>query len=188
MASPYAKSLTPPGYRRLFQDVETHLMPEERVTRDYFFDGVLDLARKWSDKELASSEQGLSVLASKDPLVFKRTEGLWDQRIRSIRHPCVNPAYSITGRPGNWELRRRVEERFAKTISGAGKTCIPETSRVSARATDAAGLVELQRTDPGQFTQLAKSLVVLDLPERFIPQSQVPQRGNDWVTSAEESV
>jgi SAM-dependent methyltransferase len=177
--SPYAKSLTPPGYCRLFQDLDIRLMPEGQVIRDYFFNDMLDLTRQASDVELANAEQGLSLVASADASVFKRSEGLWDHRIRSIRHPCINPAYRITGEPGRWDLTRRVEERFAKSISEAGKTCIPEAFSINARAIDTAGLLELRRINPVQFARLAKGLVVLDLPERFIREKQdisVPER------------
>ncbi len=170
--SPYAKSLTPGGYRELFRGVETRIIPEEQVIRDYFFDDSLDFTRDSVDAELAASEQGLSIVASADPSVFKRTEGLWDQRVRSFRHPRINPLYRIAGQPRNWHLTRRVTDRYAKTMSRLDKICIPDACRVTARSTDVAGLLELQRSDPEQFTDLARSLIVLDLPDRFMDRNE----------------
>jgi SAM-dependent methyltransferase/uncharacterized protein YbaR (Trm112 family) len=175
LASPYAKSFTPKGYRELFQGMETRVIPEQEVIRNYFFDGALDLGRVWSDEDLAASEQGLSIVASADSSVFKRTERLWEQRIFSFRHPSINPAYRIAGQPGDWKLTRRASDRYAKTFTQIDKICLPDTCRVAAPSVDAAGLVKLQRTDSAQFAQLARSLLVLDLPERFMPQSWVSQ-------------
>jgi hypothetical protein len=186
LVSPFAKSLTPRGYRQLFQDVELRMLPDDKVVRDYFFDDTLDLTREWSDEEL--SEQHVSMVASRDSSVFVRMENLWEQRMHSIRHPCVNPVYRIIGQPGRWELKHRAAERYAKTVTGTDKVCIPDTCRVTAGSLDAAGLIELQRTDPNQFAQLARSLVVLDLPERFAPESQVPQEGKGWATARQEAV
>jgi hypothetical protein len=104
---------------------------------------------------------------------------LWEQRIRSIHHPCINPAYRITGQPGKWKLSRAVKDQYAKTVSRLDKVCIPDSGVVIARSPDTAGLIELQRTDPAQFAQLARSLLVLDLPEKFMPQSHMsPSRTN----------
>lgn len=177
LASPYAKSLTPSGYRRLFQDMEMRIIPEEEVIRNYFFDDRLDLRRDRSEEELAGSEQGLSIVTSADSSVFKQTKGLWDRRICHFRHPCINPVYRIAGQRGNWELTRRVDDRYAKALKHADKICLPQVGKVAARSVDTAGLVELQQTDPGQFTQLAMSLLVLDFPERFAIQHQLSQPG-----------
>jgi hypothetical protein len=89
LLSPFAKSLTPRGYRQLFRDMELRMLPDDQVVQDYFFDDVLDLAKEWSDDKL--SEQHVSIVASKDSSVFVRSENLWAQRMRSIRHPGVNP-------------------------------------------------------------------------------------------------
>jgi hypothetical protein len=176
-ASPYAKSLTPEGYRHLFQGVETRIMPEQEVIRNYFFGDALDLQANWSDEQLASSEQGLSIVASSDSAVFTKTEGLWDQRIRSIRHPRVNPAYRVVGQPGNWELSRRAPDRYAKTLTQVDKVCLPDNCRVAARSIDVAGLVEMRESDPRQFAQLARSLLILDVPDRFMWEDPVLRRG-----------
>jgi SAM-dependent methyltransferase len=181
-ASPYAKSLTPQGYRELFRG-ETRVIPEQEVIRDYFVNGALDLAKEWSDEELATSEQGVSIVSSADLSVFKRTEDLWDQRIRSVRYPCINPAYRIAGQSGNWELTRRAGDQYAKTFTWLDKVCLPTTCRVAARSLDTDGLRELQRTDAVQFEQLARTLVVLDLPERFMSVDQVFQHGNSRLTA-----
>jgi SAM-dependent methyltransferase len=186
-ASPYAKSFTPKGYRKLFEGMETRLVPEQEVIRSYFFEDVIDLGRNWSEKELAAAEQGLSMVASADSSLFKRTEGLWDQRIRSFRHPCINPAYRIAGAPGNWELTRRASDRYAKTLTHLDQSFLPNTCRVVACSVDTPALVELQRTDPSQFTRLVKSLVVVDLPERFMKQSQGLQRGKDLLPASQQA-
>jgi ubiquinone/menaquinone biosynthesis C-methylase UbiE/uncharacterized protein YbaR (Trm112 family) len=188
LASPLPKSLSPAGYRKLFPGSGIRIMPDDQVVRDYFFEDTLDLAREWSDEELVESKQDVSIVASQDPSVFVKRERLWEQRIRSIRHPCINPAYSIAGQPGNWELTRRAKDRYARTITGIDRICIPETCKVTARSIDPAGLIEFQRTDPSQFAQLARSLVVLDLPERFVPESRVSQHGNDLLPAHQEAV
>jgi SAM-dependent methyltransferase len=169
LASPYARALTPTGYRKLFQDAEARIIPEQEVIRNYFFDSVLDLERDWAEKELAASEQGVSIVVSKDSSVFKKTEGLWDQRIRGFRYPRINPAYRIAGQPGDWKLTRQVKDRYAKTMTHLDQSCHPETCNLTARWLDADGLIEFKRTDPSQFAKLARSLVILDLPERFMP-------------------
>jgi SAM-dependent methyltransferase len=168
LASPYAKSLTPRGYRELFQGMETRIMPEQDIMRDYFFDGALDLGRECTDEEVSGSKQGVSVVASADSSVFKRMGALWEQRLRTFRHPLINPAYRICGQPGSWQVARRARDRYAKTMSQPGNTCIPEVCTVPASSTDAAGLSELHRSDPENFGRLARSLVVLDLPDHFV--------------------
>jgi SAM-dependent methyltransferase len=184
----YAKSLTPRGYRKLFQDMEARVMPEEQVIRDYFFDDAIDLGKDSSDEDLATAEQGLSIVASADSSVFKRTEGLWDRQIRTIRHPLVNPAYRITGRPGNWELKRWSQDRYAQTMTRMDRICLPDTCKVTAPSLDSTGLVEFQRNDPSRFAQLVKSLVVLDLPERFMDQSLVLQHDKNWSSARQQAV
>ena len=177
LVSPYAKSLTPHGYRQLFRDVEARILPDENVVRDYFFNDVLDLTRDWPDDELAASEQHLSIIACKDTSFFVKRENLWERRILSICHPCVNPAYRILGQPGNWELKRQAGDYYLKTIIGTDKACLPDSCRVTARSVDTLGLVELQRTDSSQFDRLVKSLVILDLPESFVKQRQGLKHG-----------
>jgi hypothetical protein len=49
---------------------------------------------------------------------------------------------------------------------------------VTARSVDTQGLIELQRLDPAQFEALAKSLIILDLPEHFMKQNQGLHRSN----------
>jgi SAM-dependent methyltransferase len=188
LACSYAKSLTPKGYRELFRGVETHIMPEEQVIRGYFFEDALDLSRDSIDEELAASEQGLSIVTSADSSVFKRTEGLWNQRIRSFRHPRINPVYRIAGQPRHWELTRRARDRYAETMTHGDMICIPDTCRVSARSVDATGLVELQRTDVAGLALLARSLIVLDLPERFMGRSQVSKPSNKRALVCKEAV
>jgi len=182
LASPYAKSLTPNGYRELFRGMQTRIVPEQQVIRDYFFNDTLDLCKEWSDEELAPSEQGLSIVASADSSAFTRRKGLWDQRIRSIRFPCINPAYRITGRSGDWQLTRQASDRYGKTFTQLNKTCLPESYKMATHSVDATSLVELQRTDPAQFVELARSLLVLDLPDRFMVESQLLQNGHDQLS------
>jgi len=188
LVSPFAKSLTPRGYRQLFRDVEVRMLPDDKVVRDYFFDDVIDLTREWSDEELAAWGQHLSVMAFRDSSGFVKTENLWEQRMRSICHPCINPAYRVTGRPGNWELKCQMGDFYAQTVTGIDKVCLPDTCRVIARSVDTTGLVELQRADSSQFARLVKSLVILDLPERFMKQSHRPERGNDLAPARQQAV
>jgi SAM-dependent methyltransferase len=188
LASPLPKSLSPRGYRELFRGVDMRIMPDEQVVRDYFFDDRLDLAREWSDEELVAAKQDVSVVVSKAPSIFVRRGNLWDERMRSIRHPRINPAYRIAGGPGKWELILRAKERYARTITGTDGVCIPQTCRVTARSLDTGGLLEFQRTDPRQFGRLARALAVLDLPERFIAESQVSPHGSDSVAARRQTV
>jgi SAM-dependent methyltransferase/uncharacterized protein YbaR (Trm112 family) len=162
----YGKSLTPDGYSALFKNLERRVIPEDRLVHDYFFNDTLDLSRQWSAAELAAAQQGLSLVASADPSVFVRREGLWKQRISSMQRPLINPVYQISGRPGGWQLKRRTNGSFAKTLSGGSKACVPETLRME-WPIDAEGLANLKETDPLVFGELARSLVVLDLPDRF---------------------
>ena len=135
----------------------------------YFLDDVVDLTKDSSDEDLAASKQGLAIVASNDPSVFERREKLWDQRIHSFRNPRINPAYQVTGQPGEWTLARHASERYFKTVSSSERVCLPDSCKVRARSLDASGLAELQRCDRSQFAELARALVVLDLPERFMP-------------------
>jgi SAM-dependent methyltransferase len=187
LASPLPKSLSPRGYRELFRGMDIRIMPDERAVRDYFFDDTLDLAREWSDEELLAAKQDVSVVVSRDSSVFVRRENLWDERMRSIRHPCINPAYSISGRSGDWELKRRAKDRYAKTIADNDRTCIPDTCRISACSLDTAGLIAFQQSNPRQFAQLARALVVLDLPERFSAEGEM-SRGSDWLPAGQQAV
>jgi SAM-dependent methyltransferase len=185
---PFSKSLTPSGYRQLFRDVGIRIMPDENLVRDYFFSDTLDLTMKWSDEELAASKQHLSIVVSPDPSVFVKRENLWDRRIRSIRHPCINPAYRVTGRPGDWELRRHAGEFYAQAVTGTDKVCLPETCRVTASSLKTQGLVELQQVDPNQFARLVKSSVILDLPERFMKKSRELPRANEFLAERQQAV
>ena len=120
LASPYAKSLTPAGYRKLFQGMETRIIAEEEVIRNYFFDDALDLARDWSDEDLIAFRT--RVCRSWQAWIrrcSKEREGLWDQRIRSFRHPCINPAYRIAGQPGDWQLTRRAKRSIRQDVNPA---------------------------------------------------------------------
>lgn len=188
LVSPFAKSLTPRGYRQLFRDLEIRIMPDDKVVRDYFFDDMIDFTGDWSDEELAACGQHLSIIASRDSSAFVKSENLWEQRMRSICHPCINPAYRITGRAGEWELRRQAGDFYVQRVSETDKVCLPDTCTVSARSVDSLGLIELQRTDPSQFTRLVRSLVVLDLPERFMKQSQRLQHGRDLLQARQHAV
>lgn len=163
----YGKSLTPKGYSDLFQGIERRVMPEEQIIRDYFFDGVLDLARTYSDDVLQSAEQGLSIVASADPTVFTRREGLWADRVSAMRRPWINPVYRVSRAADGWELARRVNGGFAKTFSREDGSCLPERLRIDTDSFDPSMLDDLRRNDPGRFAALARQLVVLDLPERF---------------------
>jgi SAM-dependent methyltransferase len=178
LASPYAKSLTPRGYRRLFQGMEIRIIPEQEVIRDYFSNDSLDLRSERDDEQLAASKQGLSIVGSADSAVFRRIDALWDRRVAGCRHPRINPAYQISGGPGNWELTRRVNEPYATTFTEFDEICLPGTYRVSAPSLDARGLLNLRQTDARQFARLARSLLVLDLPEGFISEHPVLQHGN----------
>jgi SAM-dependent methyltransferase len=176
LSSPLPKALSPQGYRNLFRGADMRIMPDEQVVRDYFFDDTLDLVKDWSDEALLAAKQDLSVVVSKDSSVFVKRQSLWDERIRSIRHPYINPVYDMAGQPGDWELKRRAKDRYAKTLAGKEKICIPESCRVTTKSIHPAGLVEMQRTNPREFAELARSLVILDLPERFMVQRPVPHR------------
>jgi SAM-dependent methyltransferase len=179
---PFAKSLTPSGYRQLFQNEEVRMLPDDNVIRDYFFDDVLDLTTDWSNNELATSGQHLSIIACKDSAGFCRSENLWAQRIRSMRHPCINPVYRIAGRSGEWNLRRQAGDYYVQAVTGEANVCLPDTCRIAVPSLDVAGLLELQRTDRAEFERLARSLVILDLPERFIKQPRGLERGGDLLT------
>lgn len=163
----YGKSLTPEGYSKLFSSLERRVMPEEQVVRDYFFDGVLDLYRVYSDEDVRGAEQGLSIVASADPEVFRRYEGLWQERLPHIDKPLINPVYEVSGRPGDWQLKRRTNGGFAKTYTRANEICLPERYNIQTDSLDPDALNEMRQRDPASFAMLAKQLVVLDLPERF---------------------
>ena len=184
---PFAKSLTPRGYRQLFRELKVRMLPDDQVVRDYFFDDVIDVGRDWSDEELDASGQHLSIVASRDSSAFVKRENLWTTRIRSFCNPSINPAYHITGQSGHWELMRQAGDYYVDTVTGADKTCLPDRYRVTARSVDTMGLVDLQQNDASQFEQLARSLVVLDLPERFMKQAQTVNRRSDLLSGGQQA-
>jgi hypothetical protein len=156
--------------------------PRDQDLRDW------DAADPVSEEELAASGQHVSIIACADSSAFVRKDNLWEQRLASIRHPCINPVYLITREPGSWNLRRQVEDRYAQKVTGIDCVCLPDTLRVTARSIDTRGLVELQRTDPSQFVRLVRSLVVLDLPDRFLKQSQGMQHDKSLLPERQQAV
>jgi ubiquinone/menaquinone biosynthesis C-methylase UbiE len=176
LVSPFAQSLTPAGYRQLFREGELRILPDNQVVQDYFFNDILDLSRNRSNEELAASGQHLCIVACRDSSIFRRRENLWEHRLRSIRHSAINPVYVISGHAGNWQLRRCVDVKYAKSVTQLGQACIPDVCEVSAPFLDRAGLLEMQRTDASQFARLARALVILDLPEKFTEYSRTLDR------------
>lgn len=182
---PFAESLTPHGYRQLFRDIDVRLFPDDKIVRDYFFDDVLDLSNEWTDEELAV--QHLSVVACKDSSVFRRAENLWPQRLATFRNPSINPAYRVTGEPGNWRVRSRAGDYYRKTITDGEKICLPDTWRVTTRSLETLDLIAFHRTDPGEFTRLARLLIILDLPERFWRRSQTLRQSSELLAARQQT-
>jgi hypothetical protein len=115
-------------------------------------------------------------------------ENLWEERIRAFRHPSVNPVYRITGQSGKWELKRNAGPYYVKSIASDDQVCLPETCAVTARSVDPIGLAELQRADASEFARLVRSLVIIDLPQRFMQQSDRLEQSGDMVQQRRQAV
>lgn len=167
LASQDGKALSPDGYGALFPDTPRRLAPEESLVRDYFFDDVLDLAREWSVAELQQATLGVSLIASTDLSAFKRTEGLWAQRLSHMVNPSINPAYEVDKRAHSWIWRRKVNGSFARTVEEPGMACLPDKYEIKVQSSDIANLADLKLRHPALFAQLAKAMLVVDLPSQF---------------------
>lgn len=163
----FGSSLSPQGYSRLLDGMTQRVLSGKKVVEDYLHDGALDLESQVPWETLAQDVESLSIVASRDPSVFRRHQGLWERQIDSVRHPVINPIYQADRQGDEWVLRRRVLSNSAKP-NGLNGSCLPESVRVKAPSLSPQGLLGFKTANPAEYAQLAKDLVLIDVPERYL--------------------
>jgi ubiquinone/menaquinone biosynthesis C-methylase UbiE len=164
----FGRSLTPNGYRRLFESIECRVLPEEQVVRQYLKAGELDLTVDGGDNVQHPSVQGVSLVASRDTSVFRRYTGLAETHIESIDNPVVNPVYRATARNGHWRLSKHADDWCAASIPVEDEIFLPEQWELNGSTPDRISLRALKQQDPITFAALARKLVVVDVPTQYV--------------------
>lgn len=160
----FGKSLTPDGYARLFHRFERRMVSERSVVCDYLVDERLNLETDRSAE--IDRQEGVSMVASRNPSVFMTYTGLWNQRLARMENPVLNPVYQANG--AGIASKQALSPLFVPSIlcNGGAEPLLPD--HIPLKEIDASGgLNALKRDDPARFRQLAKQFVVIDVPPRF---------------------
>jgi len=161
------RSLSPEGYRALFAGVETRIAAEDSVVDQFFGSDSLDLERRSAPEELQNAVNGLSLVASKDSTLFRRYCGLWKKHAECMLNPVANPIYQISGHHGQWHFKKQLGDSERAKLAPRSDTYLPETASVAAPSLDRQAILTLKMSKPTAFGELARQLVLIDVPERF---------------------
>lgn len=153
--------LPPDGYRDLFETLEPRLFGETMLLSDLVDGGPIDLTRR-DPPDALDAEPALTIVASRNPAVF-------------ARHPIdpppsvargelrLNPLYAIEVDRGGARLRLQFPSDDYADEYGACRRYLPDEVTIDAgtlRAIESGALT-------GAVADLARRLVVLDLPKRY---------------------
>jgi SAM-dependent methyltransferase/uncharacterized protein YbaR (Trm112 family) len=165
----YGKSLSPSGYKALFEGMDARVLPEDSVVTDYFRYGTVDLEKEWSDKELEQADIGLSLVAGKGVSAFHRYSGLWDQYIDRMNNPILNPVYLAEKTERGIRIRKEIAEPFCRTVRFDNENiCLPESLVLDLKAFDRDSIRSLRDTNRKMFMELCRKLILIEVPEGFI--------------------
>jgi SAM-dependent methyltransferase len=162
------KPLTPMGYSELFKDLEHRVIPEDAIVRGYLCQDELDIEREWTSAELGDAKTGVSIVASDDAAVFRKYSDLWENYIKCMKNPTVNPIYRIHDDNGEWHLKRDVSDFYAKTVECNGVEYIPDEIKLKLPSLDRDALRTMMIDDNAVFCELVRKFVVIDVPDQFL--------------------
>lgn len=163
---PFGRSLSAEGYARLFADLPHRIAPEEEVVRDFAVNGTLDLARPYAQSALDRALNGFCLVAAREAAVLRRYTGLWEHRLSRLRTPALNPIYQVERTPDGARLSRR---KLVNAVPELPRTdLLPDSVMLETGAVSREGLARLARAQPRLYAELARRLVVIDAPARFI--------------------
>jgi hypothetical protein len=81
-------------------------------------------------------------------------------------NPAINPLYRVDGHAGKWILKKEAPDSTGR-FSSAGDTYLPDTLSVELPSLDSKALLDLKKLNPQAFEDLARKLILVDVPERF---------------------
>jgi SAM-dependent methyltransferase len=175
LSSPqFDKALTARGYDGLFTGMVRRLYPEDQLVAEYVTKDILNLERQWSLEELKDVDlSGLSLVAANSELPFRRYTGLLENYINSMDRPQFNPAYNLVERHGTVVLGNAIGAPYVVERKIEDFVLLPKTWTINGSFPGPSGLPEnLQHLTKEQLRELARRLLVLDLPEGWLARKE----------------
>lgn len=157
----HGQTLTPDGYRKLFETIPVRVIADSRLFADVLRGGPLDLGTQDSPEALAA-EASLTLIASRDERVFRQ------HPVEPAGHAGgtfqINPLYAVRQDEGQLHLTLTFPDRDYEEEFGACRLYLPEEATVDAaalRALQAGGSID------GPLADLVRRRVIVDLPHRY---------------------
>jgi uncharacterized protein YbaR (Trm112 family) len=156
----HGQTLSPAGYRDLFETLEPRLFSEAGLFDDVVKGGPLDLSRRDST-EVLDRDPALIIVASQHDEVFRPHE--IDRRPGAPGELRLNPAYVAGSDDDSMRLRLHFPDAGYADEFGACRQYLPEEVVISKTALAALADGPL----PLELADLARRRVILDLPKRY---------------------
>ena len=154
--------LTPAGYRNLFETVPARLFKESAILDASLKFAAIDLAKRYSDKDL-KDEDALICISSRARGLFQKHHPK-ASAISQSKTPDINPLYEINPRRNTISLRLRFPSPEYESEFIACKRYLPNRAQLSFAEFSALAAGKMNPT----LESLSKRMVLLDLPQNYL--------------------
>jgi SAM-dependent methyltransferase len=163
--------LNPAAWKGLFPDMNTYVIPENRVIEDFIQRYELDLTKGVS-KETQDSANTLCMLASENKDLIGKYSDLASFIKRNFKNPIINPIYEIgQGKEGTTLKRRPPNSLFFKEYP-LSKRYLPEKYTLPKDilgALKGKSVMNIKRNmEKGSFKEMIEKFIILDTPVRYV--------------------
>jgi SAM-dependent methyltransferase/uncharacterized protein YbaR (Trm112 family) len=153
--------LDPEGYARLFHGIEIRFLRDRDILARYRSRRLPDLSSP-GGPEAVASEKWFTLVASRDPAVF-RDHGGFEDWPHAVGHLALNPLYRVTPGNGRATLGLKFPTKWFEFENAEALTYMP--GRVDVEDTTLADLAAGRRTETVEV--LLSQCVALGLPEAY---------------------
>lgn len=168
------RPLSPTGWRNLFQNIPTKLVPENNVIEDFIFEDKLDLAREYSEPNLDSSN-ALIVIGTRDKSSVLRTyQSVWKPLLDNKSNLIINPIYMIEYQTNRVILRRKFSSESFRREYPITEKYLPEeciTDERIAKALNGKTIVtsstELLEQDLNHIEDMMRKFIIINVPQNY---------------------
>jgi SAM-dependent methyltransferase len=159
--------LSPAAYQKLFDVLETRLIPEERLVEKLYED-ALDLTGQYSE-ELINSSDSNTLIGSRESGVFKSYSNVKGAFLGLKSNLELNPIYRVEERNGRLLLARKELEKYGSE-SPIPDRILPKELEIDKEILRKAKMVEkgVTREEMEAIDGLMEKFVLVNVPPNYV--------------------
>jgi SAM-dependent methyltransferase len=156
------KPLSPSTWRGLF-DLTVKALPEKSIIEDFILRGRLDLSKRYSEKELNSSD-AIIMIGGVDSDCF---DGIWEDTLEIKENLIINPIYKMKEEGDKILLEREFPSEFFRREYPLTEKYLPKKCEINKKFVKGRS-VRVSGSDEIEIEDLMRKFVVINVPEKYM--------------------